>query len=96
MTEERDRDMDRHGMLSEVGYLFSGLWKGRGEGRRAERRGEKERGERETKGGRGEVGRDRSCLFEREMEKEETQAASRKEDLPASVDGDGSGRGLSL
>ena len=30
------------------------------------------------------------------MEKEETQAASRKEDLPASVDGGGSGHGLSL
>ena len=46
-------------MQSEVGYLFSGLWKGRGEGRRRERGGE-----RETEGGRGEVRRDRSCLFE--------------------------------
>ena len=37
-----DRDMDRHAMQSEVGYLFSGVWKGeeervREEGGRAER-----------------------------------------------------------
>ena len=30
----RDRDMDRHTIQSEVGYLFSVLWRGRGEGRR--------------------------------------------------------------
>ena len=49
-------------------------------------RGKSRKGEGERNGGREEVGRDRSCLFEREMEKEETQAASRKEDLPASAD----------
>ena len=38
MQQARDRDMDRHAMQSEVGYLFSGLWKGR----RAERGGERE------------------------------------------------------
>ena len=99
-------------MQSEVVYLFSGLWKGREKGRRAEReeRGREERGERQReerrereererekqKGRRGELWKDRSCLFEREMEKEETQAASRKEDLPASADGGGSGHGFSL
>ena len=45
MQQARDRDMDRHAMQSEVGYLFSGLWKGRGEGGRAEREAEGVRGE---------------------------------------------------
>ena len=55
----KDRDMDRHAMQSEAGYLFSGLWNVR------RRRAKREREE-----------RDRSCLFEREMEKEGTQAGS--------------------
>ena len=48
MQWARDRDMDRHAMQSEVGYLFSGLWKGRGEEKRAE-----EEKEKETEGERG-------------------------------------------
>ena len=56
-------------------------------------KGEEQR-ERETEGGRGEVGRDRSCLFKRKMEKRKTQAASRKEDLPASVNREREGAGL--
>lgn len=60
---------------------------GKERGGRAEREREKQRGRRE-------MGRDRR---EREMEKEEeTQVASRKEDLPASVDKGGRGHGLSL
>ena len=82
--------MDRHTMQSEVGYLFSGLWRGKGEGEK-NREAERERQRERQRGG-----RDRSCLFEREIEKKETQAASRKEDLPASADRGGSGRGLSL
>ena len=79
------RQTDRHAMQSEVGYLFSGLWRGKEEGeksREAERDTERERDREE---------RDLSCLFEREKEREETPATSRKEDLPASVDGGGSG-----
>ena len=63
---------------------------GYGSMERSRRRAEREREEKEREG------RDRSCLFERETEKEETQAASRKEDLPASVDEGGSGQVLSL
>ena len=72
----RDRDMDRHAMQSEVDYLFRGLWRGREKGRRAERQKERE-------GDKGE--RQKLPLQERD-EKEETQVASRKEDLPPSVD----------
>ena len=56
---------------------------GKGEERRAKRQRESER---ET----------HTLPLRREMEKEETQAASRKEDLPASVDSEGSRCGVSL
>ena len=47
MEEEGERQMDRHTMQSEVGYLLSELWKGREKGRRAEReRKKRERRER--------------------------------------------------
>ena len=43
----RDRDMDRHAMQSEIGYLFGGLWKGRrGKSREKQRDTEREMGER--------------------------------------------------
>ena len=61
----RDRDMDRHTMQGEVGYLFSRL--GRGKGRR-----EKSREREKQKGRRVDVGRmerGRNCLFWGEMEK---------------------------
>ena len=60
------RQMDRHILQSEVGYLFSGLWRGKEKERRAERQRERDR---EGVG---------SCLFEKE--KEETQAVRRKEE----------------
>ena len=50
MWQVRDRDMDRHAMQSEVGYLFSGLWRGKEEGeksREAERETERDKGERQ-------------------------------------------------
>ena len=42
------------------------------------------------------LARDRCICFERETEKEETQAASKKEDLLASMDREGSGLGCLL
>ena len=50
------------------------------EGKERRRRTEQSRAESERER------RDKSCLIEREMEKEESQAFSRKEDLPASAD----------
>ena len=64
-SQARDRDMDRHTMQGEVGYLFSRL--GRGKGRR-----EKSREREKQKGRRVDVGRmerGRNCLFWGEMEK---------------------------
>ena len=46
----RDRDMDRHAMKSELRYLFSGLWKGKGRRRRAEKM-ERQRWKRERNSG---------------------------------------------
>ena len=66
----RNRDMDRHAMQSKVGYLFSGLWRGK------ERRGKEQRERR------GEGGRDRSCLFKREMEKGRDSGWKLKINLP--------------
>ena len=91
-------------MKTEVGYLFIGLWKGkkecvRGEGqeqRETERDRERER-ERWEKGRSGENGeRQKLPLREKRLKSGEAQAASRKKDLPASVDGGESGQGLSL
>ena len=91
-------------MKTEVGYLFIGLWKGkkecvRGEGeeqRETERDRERER-ERWEKG-RSEENRERQKLplREKRLKSGEASAASRKKDLPASVDGRDIGQGLSL
>ena len=52
-----ETETDRQAMQSEVGYLFSGLWKGRGKGRREKSR----ESERERTRGEEKVGG--ACLF---------------------------------
>ena len=77
--------MDRHIMQGEVRYLFSELWKGRGEEQRrreTERQRQREKGETEAASSRGRWKR-------KELRLE-------AEDQPASVDRRGSGHGLSL
>lgn len=70
-------------MQSEVGYLFSELWRGKEEGEES-KEGDKEKRRDRMRGK--EVGRGRSCFSERETGKEESQAASRKKDLPTSAE----------
>ena len=45
VAEVGKRQMDRHAMQSEVGYLLSEVWKVREKGRKGERQRQRERGE---------------------------------------------------
>ena len=77
MQWARDRQIDTPCRVRLDIYLVGyGREGGKGEKQRVGHREIERQRERETEGGRGEVGRGRSCVFEREMEKEGTQAGS--------------------
>ena len=59
-TLVRDKDMDRHAMKIEVGYLFSGLW--REMGRKGEEQRRRERKKQKGKGRSGEKGETEAIL----------------------------------
>ena len=73
-AREGEKQTDRYAMQSEVGYLFSGLWRGKGEGKKskeAERERERERSGEGEKWGEAEAaslrkdekGRDSGCYL---------------------------------
>ena len=92
-------EMNRHTMQSEVGYSFSGLWKGkegRGEGRRIERQREIQRQRERWEWGRREEPWQQLPLWGRDRKGKGERLRLEAEDQLASVDGGGSGCSLCL
>ena len=87
--QARDRDMDRHAMQSEVGYLFSGLWRRKGEGEKSREREKREKGrereERERQKGEEEKG-ERQKLPLPEGDRKGKELRLEAEDQPVSED----------
>ena len=93
--QARDRDIDRHAMQSEVGYLLSGLWKGREEGSKGRRGREERNRERDREGKSGKNGARHKLPLSRRDGKEKGLRLEAEDQL-ASADRGGSGHGLSL